>query len=258
MDDRGWVLARGARETKRRFAQGWERLPDGALRRWAAVMVAGWALGAGLAAGLSVVGEWAAERGMAQWDRRTLLEIAADERFSFQAAIFFEGLGSSAMLIPLTVLAVVLAARARRPLVALTIAAGYVLHDPLVWVGWMVWDRARPDLVAGGIASPPLHAYPSGHAVQMLAVYGLLAYLWARRSRNLTERLLAALLVAVLALAASYARVRLGTHWPSDIGAGFLIGALWLAVCVRALRRGEGARPESGGSPSSEGRRTPS
>lgn len=239
MNERGWALARGARETKRRFDEGWDRLPDGALRRWAAVIVIGWLLGAGLAAGLSVLGERMVEGGMDEWDRRTLLEIAADERFSFQTAIFFEGLGSSAMLIPLTVLAVVLAARARRPLVALTIAAGYVLHDPLVWVGWAVWNRARPDLVAGGIASPPLHAYPSGHAVQMLAVYGLLAYLWARRSGSWAERLLAAFTVAVLALVVSYARVRLGTHWPSDIGAGLLIGGLWLAVCVLALRRGE-------------------
>lgn len=244
MEERGWAVARGARETKRRFVEGWERSPEGALGRWATVMVIGWLLGAGLAAGLSVVGERMAERGMDEWDRRELLEIAADERFSFQTAIFFEGLGSSAMLIPLTVLAVVLAARARRPLVALTIAAGYVLHDPLVWVGWAVWNRERPDLVAGGIASPPLHAYPSGHAVQMVAVYGLLAYLWARRSGSWGERLLAALTVAALTLVVSYARVRLGTHWPSDIGAGLLIGGLWLAVCVVALRRGEaGTKP---------------
>jgi undecaprenyl-diphosphatase len=246
MERRGWALARGARETKRRFDEGWGGLPGGrgdALRRWAVVIVLGWLLGAALAAGLSVAGKhFAEERGMADWDRRELLDIATGEKgeaFSFQTAIFFEGLGSSAMLIPLTVLAVVLAARARRPLTALTIAAGYLLHDPLVWVGWKVWDRARPELVADGIASPPLHSYPSGHAVQMMAVYGLLAYLWARRSGSVVEKGLAAVLVAGLALVVSYARVRLGTHWPSDIGAGLVIGAFWLAVCVVALRRGE-------------------
>lgn len=241
----GWALARGARETKRRFGEGWSDLPGGrneVVRRWAVVIVFGWLLGAALAAGLSVAGEHYADRGLDAWDRRELLEIATGakgETFSFQTAIFFEGLGSSAMLIPLTVLAVVLAARARRPLTALTLAAGYLLHDPLVWIGWKVWDRARPDLVAGGIASPPLHSYPSGHAVQMLAVYGLLAWLWARRSGSVVEKGLIALLVAALALVVSYARVRLGTHWPSDIGAGLVIGAFWLAVCVAALRRGE-------------------
>lgn len=240
MGERTWVLGHGARATKRRFEEGWQELPEGALRRWAAVIVLGWLAGAALAAGLSVVGRHLAETsGLDAWDRETLLEVAADERFSFQTAIFFEGLGSSAMLIPVTLLAVVLAARMRRPLVALTLAAGYVLHDPLVWIGWTVWNRARPDLVAGGIASPPLHAYPSGHAVQMLAVYGLLAYLWVRRSESWAERGFAALLVVVLTAVVSYARVRLGTHWPSDIFAGVVLGGLWLVVCAVALRRGE-------------------
>lgn len=244
MERRGWALAHGARETKRRFEEGWGDLPEGAFRRWAAVIVIGWLLGAALAAGLSVAGEHYSGRGMDAWDRRELFDVATGEKgetFSFQTAVFFEGLGSSAMLIPLTVLAAVLAARARRPLTALTLAAGYLLHDPLVWIGWTVWDRARPDLVAGGIASPPLHSYPSGHAVQMLAVYGLLAWLWARRSGSVVEKALAALLVAVLTLLVSYARVRLGTHWPSDIGAGLVLGLFWLAVCVVALHRGESA-----------------
>lgn len=243
MKQGGWVVMSGAREAWRRFRESWHDLPRGAFRRWLTVMVIGWALGAGLAAGLSLLGKRLAASGMAEWDRQALLEVAANERFSFQTAIFFEGLGSSAVLIPLTLLAMAMAAWARRAMTALTLGAAYLLHDPLVWIGWSVWDRARPDLVAGGIASPPLHSYPSGHAVQMIAVYGLLVYLWLRRSGALGERLLGVALVAALTAVVCYARVRLGVHWPSDIGAGIVIGLFWLLVCVLALQRSERAAP---------------
>ena len=49
----------------------------------------------------------------------------------------------------------------------------------------------RPDLVAGGIAAPGLHSFPSGHAVLTVAVYGLVAYLWARASCSWLERFFA-------------------------------------------------------------------
>ena len=235
----GWALARGARETRRRFREGRERLPAGALRRWFTILAVGWGIGAIVAAGLSAVGERLAERGMAKRDLALLEKVVANEKFSFQAAIWFDAWGSSAMLIPLTAVAVVVAARLRRPLVALTLFAAYLLHDLLVWVGWTVWDRARPSVVADGIAVPPLHSFPSGHAVQLIAVYGLLAYLWTRRSGSVAERALAAALVAAVTAVVSYARLRLGTHWPSDIVAGVVIGSLWLAVCMLALRAGE-------------------
>lgn len=173
---------------------------------------------------------------------------------SFQAAIWCEGWGSSAMLIPLTLVAIVVAARAGRSLVALTIAASYLLHDPLVLLMGEVWPRARPDLVAGGIASPPLHSYPSGHTVQVIAVYGFLAWLWARRSGSALERLLALVAVAALTAVVAYARLRLGTHWPSDIWAALPIGGSWLLVCALALRAGERGQ-ERANDPSRERRR---
>lgn len=231
-----WVLAKGAAELKRRFLQGWRSRPEGALKRWFLVIVLGWLLGAALAAALSLIGRSLAAAGMAQWDRYHLLEIATNEQFSFQTAIFFEGIGGSAMIVPIVVVAMVIAVWSYRWLTALTIAVGYVLHDPLVWIGWMVWDRARPDLVAGGIAAPPLHSYPSGHAVQIISVYGVLAYLWVRRSDSLAERLLAFGLVGVAAAVVCYSRLRLGVHWPSDIFAGAVLGSFWLGVCILALK----------------------
>jgi membrane-associated phospholipid phosphatase len=234
-------LAAGAAETWRRGVADWRAVPPRARRRWGAVLLAGWVGCALLGAGLAVGGRHLADRGMAERDREQLVDLVAEGPMSFQTAIWFEGWGSSAMLIPLTLLAVVVAARAGRSLVALTIAAAYLLHDPLVFLMNWLWPRARPDLVAGGIASPPLHSFPSGHTVQVIAVYGLLAYLWARRSASRVERLVVVAAVAALTAVVAYARLRLGTHWPSDIWASVPLGAAWLLTCVLALRTGERA-----------------
>ena len=69
-----------------------------------------------------------------------------------------------------------------------------------------------------------------------IAVYGFLAYLWIRSSRSVAERVFAVLVVAVLTTTVSLARVRLGSHWPSDIVAGAVIGVAWLAVVIVAYR----------------------
>jgi undecaprenyl-diphosphatase len=233
------VLAAAAAESWRRFAGDWWATPPAARRRWGVVLLAGWAGCALLALGLALGGRHLAGEGMAERDREQLLALVEEGPMSFQAAIWVEGWGSSAMLIPLVLVAVVVAARARRALVALTIAAAYLLHDPLVFLMNWLWPRARPELVAGGIASPPLHSFPSGHVVQVIAVYGLLAYLWARRSASRLEQGLAILAVAALTAVIAYARLRLGTHWPSDVWAALPLGAAWLLACVLALRAGE-------------------
>jgi len=236
---RRWVLAASAAETWRRGAAGWRALPPRARRRWGRVLLSGWVGYALLALALAVAGRHLAAEGMDTRDREQLLALVEHGPMSFQAAIWFEGWGSSAMLIPVTLVGVVVAARAGRALLVLTLAAAYLLHDPLVLLMGWVWPRARPDLVAGGIASPPLHSFPSGHLVQVVAVYGLLAYLWARRSPSAAERLVAAAAVVGLAAVVGYARLRLGTHWPSDLWAALPVGAGWLLSCILALRAGE-------------------
>ena len=73
----------------------------------------------------------------------------------------------------------------------------------------------------------------------MMAVYGLLAWLWLRASRSVVERMLVVVLLAALLLVTGAARVRLGSHWPSDVLAGYAVGAVWLLTVIAALRRAE-------------------
>ena len=236
-------MPRAARDVWRRFREDLRNLPAGTWRRWALTIVVGWLLCAVLSAGMTKLAQARAPHGLQAWDERA---IRAVERgpMSFQNAILLESPGNLAYLIPLTTVAAVVAIRWRRPVFAVTILAGYWLARGLVIVGWKLWNRPRPTLIAEGVAAPPLHSFPSGHIVLSLAVYGLLAYAWMRASRSTVERFIAAALALIWCGLTGFARVRLGSHWPSDVIAGAVLGLAWLAVLVVALRRADhGARP---------------
>lgn len=232
---RRWALAAGCAETWRRFRADWRETPALARRRFLLALLVGWLLCAALSIALALGGRALASGGMDAWDLALLQDLLARSPMSFQAAIWFEGWGSSAMLIPVTLVAVVVAARAGRALQAIAIAAAFVLHDFLVMIIHWIWPRVRPDIVADGLASPPLNAFPSGHTVQVIAVYGLLAWLWAQRSGSHVERVFIAVCLAVLTATVAYARLRLGTHWPSDVLAAVPLGLAWLLACIVAL-----------------------
>lgn len=201
-------------------------------------LAVGWLACAGWAAGITATARAWDARGLAAWDERTLRWIERGP-VSFQNAILLESPGNLIYLIPLVSCVAVMAIRARRPVLAVTAMAAYVLARPLVILGWQLWDRPRPRLIAGGVAAPPLHSFPSGHIVLAISVYGLLAYAWFRASRSPVERAAIVALTSAWCLAAGLARVRLGSHWPSDVIGGAAIGAAWLAVIVFAVHRAE-------------------
>jgi membrane-associated phospholipid phosphatase len=234
---RRWAIVGAATDTWRRFAASWRAIPTGRVRRYATTLAVGFVLTAALTYVLTRAAQRAEGR-LRAWDERTLRAIEAGP-MGFPDAILAESPGNLSYLIPLTLAAAVLAVRAGRPLLAVTFVASYVLARPLVAVGWWLWDRPRPDLIAGGVAAPGLHSYPSGHVVLALAVYGLLAYLWCCASRSWVERGLAWLLLLAWVGMIGVARLRLGAHWPSDVIAAVPIGLAWLAATICALRRGE-------------------
>jgi membrane-associated phospholipid phosphatase len=234
---RRWALAAGWFNTWRAFHQSWKSLPGGAFKRWCVTLVLGFALCGAFVSVLTVIAKQNADA-LTRRDTELLLRVSHGP-ISFADAILLESFGNLAYMVPLTLAAAVVAARNGRPLLALSFPAAYVLQRPLVLLGWWIWNRQRPRLIAGGIAAPGLHSFPSGHVALMLAVYGLLAWLWVRASRSAVERLLALVLLAALLLVTGLARVRLGSHWPSDVAAGYVGGAAWLLAVITAIRRGE-------------------
>jgi len=214
------------------------RLPPGTWRRWFVTILIGWLFCAALSASITKWAQKADPQWLRTWDERTLSQIERGP-VSFQNAILLESPGNLIYMIPLVVCVAIIAVRWRRPVFAVTVIASYFLARTHVILGWQLWDRPRPRLIAGGVAAPPLHSFPSGHIVLAMSVYLLLAYAWCRATRSWLERTIALVLALAWCIAAGYARVRLGSHWPSDVIAGGVIGLAWSAVIILAVHRAD-------------------
>ena len=112
-----------------------------------------------------------------------------------------------------------------------------------------VFERPRPDLVAHA-ARVFTASFPSGHSLMAAVTYLTLGALLARVEPRRRLKLYLIGLAVVVSLAVGISRVYLGVHWPSDVIAGWALGASWAMLCWAAAlwlqRRGqiERAGPE--------------
>ena len=236
-----WAVARGIAVLLRRLRDESARVPRATWWHATRVFGVGYALALAATAAITLLAmaNVAAFQG---WDDAWLGRIEAST-LTFQAAVFWQALGASTFLIPAVALGAGIALWCGRPLRAAALVVGFVLTKPLALLGWTLWDRARPASIAEGLAAPPLHSFPSGHAIQVVTIFGLLAYFWIAASRSRVEQSFAILGVVALNVLIGLSRIRMGVHWPSDVVAGTVIGAILLAALVVALRAAERYAP---------------
>jgi membrane-associated phospholipid phosphatase len=102
-----------------------------------------------------------------------------------------------------------------------------------------LWGRRRPERVkhrvpfARRVRMPKTRSFPSGHAASGFAFATGVA----------SEAPLAGGLLAALAALVAYSRVHTGVHYPSDVGAGAVIGAALSPIAVAAVKRYRVAAP---------------
>lgn len=103
-----------------------------------------------------------------------------------------------------------------------------------VWLGLAVnhaVGRERPPVVDWwGAAGGP--SFPSGHTTAATVVAATFAWAATARVRSARGRTLVWCTAAAYALAVGWSRVWLGVHWPSDVLAGWLLAASWVALLV--------------------------
>jgi membrane protein DedA with SNARE-associated domain/membrane-associated phospholipid phosphatase len=123
--------------------------------------------------------------------------------------------------------------------------------------GSVVLDRLLKELFARPrpvFAHPLLletsYSFPSGHAMESLVVYGMLAYFavlaLVRSWRARTAVVFGAVLLVLLI---GFSRLYLGVHYFSDVVAGYAAGGVWLSALItgaETIRRSKKARsPDS-------------
>jgi undecaprenyl-diphosphatase len=138
-------------------------------------------------------------------------------------------------------------------LVVLAVGGG-MLVSMLAKAGF---DRPRPDLVPHG-ARVYTTSFPSGHSMMAAVVYLTLGALLARIQPHMRLRIYLIGLAAALTVVVGFSRVYLGVHWPTDVLAGWTLGAAWAFGCwaIAAWLQARGQIEADGGNASC-GRRSP-
>ena len=115
------------------------------------------------------------------------------------------------------------------------------------------YARPRPDLVPHGMEVFTA-SFPSGHALLSAVTYLTLGALMTRIQAGPRLKLYVMAVAVAVTLLVGASRIYLGVHWPTDVLAGWCLGAAWAVLCwlmADLLRPGEAApislQPEEAG-----------
>ena len=166
------------------------------------------------------------------------------------------GLGGYAILTMVTLAALAYLLMAGKNGAALLVIAAVVGGMMLSTALKLGFERPRPDLVPAATRVYTA-SFPSGHAMLSAVTYLTIGALLARVERRRRVKAFLLSIAVILTLLVGASRVYLGVHWPSDVLAGWCIGAAWAALCwfiaLQLQRGGHVERPgETSGGPDVE------
>jgi undecaprenyl-diphosphatase len=178
------------------------------------------------------------------WDRGLLLALrsAADPALPWgppwvqEMARDFTALGGVAVLSLMTVAVIgylVLAGKRHAAAAVFVAVAGGLMLSTLLKLGF---DRARPDIVPHG-SFVYTASFPSGHSMMAAVTYLTLGALLARVEASIRIKIYLLSVAVFLTVLVGASRVYLGVHWPTDVAAGWAVGAAWALLCSLVMRR---------------------
>ena len=151
--------------------------------------------------------------------RTTMLDITA--------------LGGTAVLTIVTVAVAGFLIVVRKSATAGFVAASVIGGTAISFGLKAIFARPRPDLVEH-LVYVDTSSFPSGHAMNSAVVYLTLGMLLASTQQRHAPRIYLITIAILLTLAVGISRVYLGVHWPSDVIAGWCVGAVWAGLCALA------------------------
>ena len=119
--------------------------------------------------------------------------------------------------------------------------SAYVVGLFVSITGSVLFSYALKLAVARGRPLPPFaaidepgYSFPSLHAASAIAMYGFLAFMIWKLLNPPHHRLPWVVFIGVLIALIGFSRLYLGVHYPSDVAAGYAIGAffVWLGTLV--------------------------
>jgi undecaprenyl-diphosphatase len=147
-----------------------------------------------------------------------------------EAARDLTSLGSIIVLVIITAAIAGYLFLARKPVAAwfmlIAVFGGIALSDLLKFS----FARPRPDIVAPA-ARVFTTSFPSGHATLSAITYLTIAALLARGQSSPIVGVYFVVVAAVLTFLIGVSRIYLGVHYPTDVLAGWCIGAAWALGC---------------------------
>jgi undecaprenyl-diphosphatase len=133
--------------------------------------------------------------------------------------------------------------RSEALLVAGSVAGGTIISTLLK----MGYNRPRPDLAT--VSTQFTASFPSGHAMLSAVTFLTLGTLLAQLAPTRRLQIFAISVALFLTLIVGVSRLYMGVHYPSDVLAGWCLGAAWALLCstlATALQRqGAITRPSS-------------
>lgn len=150
-------------------------------------------------------------------------------------------LGSNTIVVAVTLLAAALMAMTHRigpaVLLSASVLGAFVLNSLLK----MAFDRERPDFLSLAVTVNTT-SFPSSHAMLSAVLFLLIGAIAARETSNRAVGVVCLATAAATAALVGFSRIYLGAHWPSDVMAGWAIGA---ASALAAWQLARSPRPPS-------------
>lgn len=204
---------------------------DGTFRRVAVLTVFSLLAFAGIAV-LIVQGEGA------ELDRMLLLalresgapEEALGPHWFEEAAAEFTALGGYTILFTIVFIVTMTLVLLRKRAAALFLLVAVTFGSLLSTLAKRVFDRPRPDLVEH-MDVTFTSSFPSAHAMVGTLTWLTLAAIAIRFVERMRVRVFILVAASVVAILIGVSRVYLGVHWPTDVVAGWFLGAAWAGVC---------------------------
>lgn len=152
-----------------------------------------------------------------------------------QVAQDITALGGNAVLTLLSIWVMaflVLTDKYKLAVVVLVATGGALVASLMLKSGF---DRARPDLFPHA-TTVYTSSFPSSHSMLAASAYLTMGALLAQSQSRRRVKALIIIASVFLTIMIGISRVYLGVHWPTDVVAGWTIGAVWAMACSYLAR----------------------